>query len=181
MNKTTRDTVVLRRKSFVMLSWTILAAMGFFAALAASDVSSGAARGPLIGVAACLGTTVLARRIGTARVVLGESELKVVNPVFTYRIPYRLVMEVDTSKHGTLTVHTTEGEEIYSTAFGGSLLDHFVGTSDRAVVRIKETARQRRGPRTEERSRRTITVSWIADFCLLGTVCVAVAALVVSG
>ncbi|WP_432077908.1 hypothetical protein [Streptomyces sp. YPW6] len=66
-------------------------------------------------------------------------------------------------------------------AFGGSLLDHFTGSSDRAVARIEEIVRQRRGPRTEEQSRRTITVSWIADFCLLATIGVAVAALLASG
>ncbi|MBM7056029.1 hypothetical protein [Streptomyces durocortorensis] len=141
----------------------------------------GLIKDPLIGVAACLGTIVLTRRIGTARIILGKSELKVVNPVFTYRVPYRLVMDVDTSTGGTLTVHTTEGEEIHSTAFGGSLLDHFFGTSDRAVARIKEIVRQRRGPRTEAQARRTLTVSWIADFCLLGTIGVAVAALLTSG
>lgn len=179
--KTTRNAIVLRRSSFVVLSWTLSAAMAFLAALAAEDVASGAARGPLTGIAACLGTIVLVRRIGTSRIVLGESEPKVVNPVSTYRIPYRLVTEVDTSQDGTLTIHTSEGGEIYSVAFGGSLLDHFVGSSDRAVARIKESVRQRRSPRTEEQSRRTLTVSWIADFCLLATICVAVWALLASG
>ncbi|MGW8489958.1 hypothetical protein [Streptomyces sp. NPDC055886] len=158
-----------------------MAAMAFFAALAVEDITPGAPRGPLSGVAACLGTITLTRRIGTSRIVLGKSALKVVNPVFTYRVPYRLVTNVDTSRDGTLTVHTIEGEEIHSTAFGGSLLDHFIGTSDRAVARIKETVRQRRSPRTQGPSRRTITVSWIADFCLLGTIGVAVAALLASG
>ncbi|WP_162600166.1 hypothetical protein [Streptomyces sp. CS131] len=162
--------------SFVMLSWTIMAVMIFCAAAAI-----GLIKDPLIGVAACLGTIVLTRRIGTARIILGKSELKVVNPVFTYWVPYRLVMDVDTSTDGTLTVHTTEGEEIHSTAFGGSLLDHFIGSSDRAVARIKETVRQRRSPRTEAQARRTLTVSWIADFCLLATIGVAVAALLASG
>ncbi|MFD0421507.1 hypothetical protein [Streptomyces parvus] len=115
------------------------------------------------------------------RIVLGESELKVVNPLFTYRIPYHLVMEVDTSKGGTLTVHTFEGGEIYATAFGGSLLDHFIGSLDRAAARVKEIFRQRRSPRTEAQARRTLTVSRIADFCLLATIGVAVAALLAPG
>ncbi|MFJ9182285.1 hypothetical protein ACIRQO_04310 [Streptomyces anulatus] len=181
MNQAKRKTIVMRRKSFSALSWAILAAMAFFATLAAEDVSSGAARGPLTGIAACLGTIVLVRRIAASRIELGESELKVVNPVFTYRIPYRMVTEVDTSQDGTLTIHTSEGGEIYSVAFGGSLLDHFIGTSDRAVARINETVRRRRSPRTEGPSRRTVTVSWIADFCLLGTIGVAVAALLAPG
>ncbi|MFE6699883.1 hypothetical protein [Streptomyces sp. NPDC057718] len=181
MKEKIRESVVLRRTSFVVLSWSAMALMSFIAAAAASMVSADDARGPLSGVAACLGTMVLVRRILASRIVLGDSELKVVNPVFTYQIPYRLVVEVDTSKDGTLTVHTSEGEEIYSTAFGGSLLDHFVGSSDRAVARIKETVRQRRSPRTEAQARRTLTVSWVADFCLLGTIGVAVAALLASG
>ncbi|MFE7048081.1 hypothetical protein ACFVAM_06915 [Streptomyces californicus] len=181
MKQTNRKSLVLRRKSFSVLSWTILAAMVFFAALAAEDVSSGAAHGPLTGIAACLGTIVLTRRITASRIVLEASELRVVNPIFTYRIPYHQVMEVDTSQNGTLTVYTFDGSEVYSTAFGGSLLDHFIGTSDRAVAQIKETVRERRVPRTKEESRRTLTVSWIADFCLLGTIGVVVAAILAPG
>ncbi|WNF26845.1 hypothetical protein RI138_08340 [Streptomyces sp. C11-1] len=156
--------------------------MAFIAAAAADLASSGDARGPLSGVAAALGTIALTRRIGAARVVLGKSELKIVNPIFTYRVPYRLVTEVNTSEDGTLTVHTSDGVEINATAFGGSLLDHYFRTSDRAVTRVQEIVRQRRGPRKDDdRSRRAITVSWIADICLLGTVCVAVAALLTPG
>ncbi|MFB8140518.1 hypothetical protein [Streptomyces parvus] len=181
MNQANQKSIVLRRKSFSVLSWAILVAMVFFAILAAEEIPSGAAHGPLTGIAACLGTIVLVRRIMGSRIVLGKSELEIVNPVFTYRIPYRLVAEVDTSQDGTLTIHTSEGGEISSVAFGGSLLDHFVGSSDRAAARIKEIVRQRRSPRTEAQARRTLTVSWIADFCLLATIGVAVAALLASG
>ncbi|MGW1298159.1 hypothetical protein [Streptomyces sp. NPDC002533] len=181
MNQANRKTIVLRRVSFVALSWTIVAVMAFIAAAAANLAISGDAPGPLSGVAAALGTIVLTRRIMASRIVLEKSELKVVNPLITYRIPYHLVMEVDTSQGGTLTVHTFEGEEIYATAFGGSLLDHFIGSSDRAAARIKEIVRQRRSPRTEAQARRTLTVSWIADFCLLGAICAAVWALLISG
>lgn len=72
MNQAKRKTIVMRRKSFSALSWAILAAMAFFATLAAEDVSSGAARGPLTGIAACLGTIVLVRRIAASRIELGS-------------------------------------------------------------------------------------------------------------
>ncbi|MFE3389655.1 hypothetical protein [Streptomyces anulatus] len=181
MNQVNQKKIVLRRISFVALSWTIMTVMAFIAAAAASSAFPDLSPGPLAGVAAALGTIVLTRRIGASRIMLGKSELIVVNPVFTYRIPYRLITEVDTSQDGTLTIHTAEGGEIYSIAFGGSLLDHFIGSSDRAAARIKDIVRQRRSPRTEAQARRTLTVSWIADFCLLATIGVAVTALLTSG
>lgn len=181
MNQANRNTIVLRRISFVVLCWTMMAAMAFTAAAAASVVTSGNASGPLSGVVAALGTIALIRRIGASRVILGKSELKMVNPLFTYRIPYHHVMEADTSGGGTLTVRTFDNEEFYSAGFGGSLLDHFIGSSGRAAERINETVRKRRVPRTEEQPRRTLTISWIADLCLFGAICVAGWVLLASG
>ncbi|MFB7482854.1 hypothetical protein ACFRMO_19845 [Streptomyces anulatus] len=66
MNQAKRKTIVMRRKSFSALSWAILAAMAFFATLAAEDVSSGAARGPLTGIAAWIADFCLLGTIGVA-------------------------------------------------------------------------------------------------------------------
>ncbi|MEU2432915.1 hypothetical protein ABZ611_26080 [Streptomyces sp. NPDC007861] len=176
------ERVVLRRKSFPVLSWTIMIVLGAFAVAAAGSIESGAARGPLIGVAACLGTIALVRRILCSRIVLGKISLKVVNPVFTYELPYRLVAQVKTATNGTLTVDMVDGHEVYATAFGGSLLDHFVGSSEKAATRLQEAVRQRRGRLgVGVSARRTLTVSWIADLCTLGAVGVLIAAIAVGG
>ncbi|MEU0087354.1 hypothetical protein [Streptomyces sp. NPDC006274] len=175
---------VLRRKSFSVLSWTIVLAMGL-GAVGATDMAvwSDDPQGPLTGVALCFATIALVRRVLCARVVLDPGVLRVVNPLFTYVVPYRLVSEVGTGKDGTLKVRTTEGGEIYATGFGGSLLDHFVGSADRAAERLREVARQRRGRRDgeAESARRTVTVSWVGDVCLVTALGVAVAAVVSGG
>ncbi|WP_141693641.1 hypothetical protein [Streptomyces sp. PTY087I2] len=67
--------ITLHSRSFVALSQIILIAMALFVILAAEDVSSGAAGGPLSGIAACLGTIVLTRHIEASRIALGKSEL----------------------------------------------------------------------------------------------------------
>ncbi|MGW4722390.1 hypothetical protein [Streptomyces sp. NPDC004291] len=169
--------MVLRRWSFPVLSWISVLVLGLLNILfIAAAEESGAGGESFMASAVCLVTIALIRRVLCSRIVLGADALRVVNPLMTYVIPYRLVSEVGTSKDGTLTVRTTEGGEVYATAFGGSLLDHFVGSADRAVVRVREVVRQRRNQRgAEEEARKFVTVSWIADLCLLIAVGLAVA------
>ncbi|MBC9719722.1 hypothetical protein H9Y04_45440 [Streptomyces sp. TRM66268-LWL] len=172
------DTEVLRRKSFRALSWgfTLLFAAGGFAAMAFVPRDGG---GPLIGSAACFGMVALARRIFGSSIVLGE-QLKVVNPLVTHHVPYRDIREVASNSRGTLTVVTSSGRFIYSTGFGGSLIDHYVGTADRAAERINARRRRGGGSKAGVHERRALTRAWVADTCSVLAVLCAISAAVVG-
>ncbi|WP_156722276.1 hypothetical protein [Streptomyces apocyni] len=182
MSKSKSERKVIRRRSFPILSWIIVIILGILAVAAAGKISPHASRGPLIGVAACLATIALVRRILCSRIVLETHKVKVVNPVFTYSLPCSHIARVGTAASGTLTLRTKDGDEVHATAFGGSLLDHFVGTSDRAAGHLKDALQERRSLGGDDITpRRAITVSWIADGCLVGAIIALIVATVVPG
>ncbi|WP_410537920.1 hypothetical protein [Streptomyces sp. KL2] len=132
-----------------------------------------------------LGTVVFIRRIAESRIVLGRETLTVVNPLRTYEVSYTAVSRVGSDGGGTLTVETVDGEVVQSTGFGGSLVDHFVGTTGRAVERIRLRLPERpRGYRKKlppaPPVRRRMTRSWPTDIFLAATVVCAVCAGVVN-
>ncbi|MGY1452400.1 hypothetical protein [Streptomyces sp. SS8] len=164
------------------MSWLSTLAFGTVAVLVPV---LGAAGGPAeeFGVAAAMfGTIVFIRRIAESRIVLGREALAVVNPLMTYEVPYTAVSRVGSDGGGTLTVETVDGEVVQSTGFGGSLVDHFVGTTDKAVerVRLRLPGRPPGHRKTKELPappvRRRMTRSWPTDiFLAAAVVCAACA------
>ncbi|MEU9197422.1 hypothetical protein [Streptomyces hundungensis] len=156
------------------LSWVWTAGFGFFGLLIA-EVTDWKQSGPVSGAAACFGTVALTRRICGARVILGP-ELVVVNPLFTYRLSYRSIREVGLDGGGGLTIRAVEDVEIQALAFGGSLIDMFVGTSRRAAESIDNRRRLTSSSDPRHPMRRTLTRAWVADAFLVAAVGCAVLA-----
>ncbi|MER7199919.1 hypothetical protein CG723_45245 [Streptomyces sp. CB01635] len=167
---------VLRRTSFKVLSCVSTVAFGLVAVGLLVSLTHDLEGGPTSGVAACLFTIALVRRLLGSRIVLDSSAVEIVNPLVTYRVPYSSVAEIRGGGGGTLNLVTRAGDEIYSTGFGGSLIDNFVGSTGRAAERIEQ--RVRRGRRVTQQGSVTkkFTVSWIADFCTAGAIICAVTA-----
>ncbi|MGE7390880.1 hypothetical protein ACQKM2_35935 [Streptomyces sp. NPDC004126] len=160
---------VLRRKSFVALSLLFTVLLGGFVLGAwVSMADSGLDSDALTVMAACLGGIAFIRRITGSRIVLGERVLSVVNPVFTHDIPYRTVANVAADNGGTLTITTSQALDIGAFGFAGSIIDHFVGSTDRAVAQIKAWRTKRRDLCTDSRTVRRYTRAWIADGCTVG-------------
>lgn len=170
----------LRRTSFKILSGLFTFGFGVVATGLVISLSNGLEGGPLIGVAACLGTIALARRVMGSRIVLENSSIIIINPLVTYTVPYREIARVGGGGSGGLTIITRQGDEIYSTGFGGSLIDHFVGSTERAVERIESRRKRHRGSTGHSEMKKQVTVSWIADFCTLGVVVCGIMAAIVG-
>jgi hypothetical protein len=173
---------VLRRRSFVIGSWCLTLFFLIIAAALLGGISHDGwtASGPIVGVAACFGTLALCRRITGSRVVLRENSLVVVNAVFYYEIPYRSVARVSGS--GTLTVKTVQQDEVASAGFGGSLIDKFLRSSEKAAGQIRTRLPGRPDdPRRAQPMHRGVTPSWPADVCAVLAVVFLVIAGVVGG
>ncbi|MFF4012734.1 hypothetical protein [Streptomyces sp. NPDC001717] len=165
----TQGRKVLRRKSFRAMSAICTTGFGVFAAgIAVSIVVRGPDSDALGVVAVCLGGIAFIRRITGSRIVLGEKVLTVVNPVFTHDIPYRYVARVAADSGGNLIITTSQAVEIGAFGFGGSLVDHFVGSTDRTVSQIKAGISERRDLRGDSRTVRRFTRAWVADGCTVG-------------
>ncbi|MER8073795.1 hypothetical protein ABTZ59_36865 [Streptomyces sp. NPDC094034] len=161
------------------MSWTFTLAFGMAAIGLTVSLTYGLRGGPLAGVAVSLGMITIAHRIWGSRILLEESSLTIVNPLVTYTIPYKMITNVTSSGNGTLTIATRQGIEIRSTGFGGSIIDHFVGSTERAAKRV--TTRLKRQHRESEQVMMTtrFTVVWIADLCAVGALtCATVAGLI---
>ncbi|WP_432122867.1 hypothetical protein [Streptomyces sp. S1] len=129
-------------------------------------------------MAVCLFGIFLIRRIMGSRIYLSAQEVRVVNPLKTYTVPLRSLRSVTTG--GGLKLYTVDGVEIHATAFGGSLVDHFVGTADRAASRIQ--ARIGRPSRKAGAARVSArpTTAWVADACAVGGAACTLTALVMG-
>ncbi|MFD7164820.1 hypothetical protein [Streptomyces violascens] len=159
---------VLRRKSTVVLSWVFTLFFGLFGLVCFLDaeVHSRSASGPLSGASACFFTVALARRIWGARIVLGE-QIAVINPLLTYRIPCRAVVEAAADARGSLVIRCGDGAAVYPAAFGGALMDRWAGSTTRAARTVNDYRRaagKRPVPALAERS---VTRAWIADTFLM--------------
>ncbi|MFJ6935481.1 hypothetical protein [Streptomyces sp. NPDC101132] len=169
----------MRRKVFVTLSSLFTVLLGGFVLVAwVSMPGGGGDVDALTVMAACLGGIAFIRRITGARVVLREALVSVVNPVLTYDVPFRCVAKVEVDSGGTLLITTTQGTEIAAFGFAGSITDHFVGSSSRAVDQIKSWAVERRHQSGGARTGRRYTRAWLADGCAVGMLLCAGLALV---
>lgn len=173
-----RDT--LRRASFRILSWVStlpIAGLVVGAGLSVSDTLSADA---LAVMAAGLGVIALMRRIWNSSIVMEKSAITVVNPLCTYVLPYESISRV-ASSGGTLAIITVRGDEILSTGFGGSLIDHFVGSTDRAVEKVAHRVKWASKASDNGSIEKRFTISWIADGCAVGGFICALTAGIVGG
>jgi hypothetical protein len=171
---------ILRRASFRVLSWIATAGFGVVAVGLIISLAYSFEGGPISGVAACFFAIAVTRRIMGSRIVLGSSALTVVNPLITYTVPYGAVAEVRGGGGETLNLVTQRGDEIYCTGFGGSFIDSFVKSADRAAKRIEQQVRRRRGATQRTHVTKKLTVSWVADVCAIGAIVCAVTAAIVG-
>ncbi|MEU9401502.1 hypothetical protein [Streptomyces sp. NPDC048242] len=183
MGLSRREDEVLRRVSFVVFSWVVTVGFGAVGVgVLASLMYS--VDGDRIAVAgSCLLTVAVGRRIMGSRVVLGPSALTVVNPLVTYTVPYGSIAEIRGGGGATLNLVTGTGEEIYCTGFGGSVIDAFVRSADRAAERIERRlgrGRRRGNVKSSAAVTKRLTMAWIADVCGIGAVACAITAGVVG-
>ncbi len=169
---------MLRRRSSLIILGVVVVMPGIFVPLGLLSFLD-EPKGDHLAIAAfSLGCIALVWRIMGAKVVLTVDTMIVVNPVFSYEVGYHGVWRVGGDSRGTLTVWTFTDEEISSFGFSGSILDHFVRTSDRAAERIqrrlpvkkREVRKGERGRRELEEKygvRRSISRAWGADACAL--------------
>ncbi|MFE7480569.1 PH domain-containing protein [Streptomyces sp. NPDC057552] len=125
--------VVLRRVSWMVFCWVAIVGMGIGGIIAVFAVSSANGfREGWQGIPAFLAIMGFIGRIGNCKVILRDDELAVVNPLRTYILPKSAVRGVSVNDGGTLRFHLDDDRKIYSFAFGGSLIDRFVGSSGKA-------------------------------------------------
>ncbi|MCX4571850.1 hypothetical protein OHB41_01260 [Streptomyces sp. NBC_01571] len=163
-----REDELLRRTSFKILSWVFTAGFGVAAVVVLISLIHHPEGGPMIGLAACLFTIALGRRIMGSRIGLGASAVTVVNPLITYTVPYGTVAEVRGGGGGTLNLVTRAGDEIYCDGFGGSVIDSFIRSTDRAAERIEQHVRRGRRSAQQAKVIKRFTISWVADVCTIG-------------
>ncbi|MEV8529568.1 hypothetical protein AB0451_36520 [Streptomyces sp. NPDC052000] len=159
----------------MVLSWVFTLLFGFFGLVCFLDaeVHSWSASGPVSGASACFFTVGLARRISGARIVLGE-QIAVINPLFTYRIPHRAVVEAAADARGSLVIRCQDGAAVYPSAFGGALMDHWVGSTDRAVSAVNDYRRAAGKRSSSVPAVRSVTRAWTADAFLVSAAASAV-------
>lgn len=75
-------------------------------------------------------------RIANCKVILLNDALLVVNPLRTHSVPKTLIREAWVDNGGTLEVNLGEDQNVSVFAFGGSLIDHFKGSSREAARTI---------------------------------------------
>ncbi|MCX4674041.1 hypothetical protein OG413_01680 [Streptomyces sp. NBC_01433] len=172
----------LRRLSFRILSVVVTAIFLAVSAGAAISLQTGINYDAFGVMALCLGVVGMSRRILGSRVVLDRSTLTVINPVFTYIIPRSLVGGVNVASNGTLSIITRSGREIEATGFGGSLVDHFVGSTEKAVseINVHLNSRPRAGSDSSAGESRHLSRAWVADACTVSALACGLVAVVLG-
>ncbi|MFE4674254.1 hypothetical protein [Streptomyces sp. NPDC056723] len=172
----------LRRKSFRVLSSVFTIGFTGVAVGAGMTLSDGLDSGAFAVMAACLCVVTLARRIWCSRIILEGNSITLINPLFTYIIPYREIGNAQSDKGGTLVISTRGYGDISCIGFGGSLIDSMVGSTDRAVeiinARLKTKYKPQRGVQPQAAKR--ITFSPLADLCFFGALSCVVAAVIIG-
>ncbi|MFE3850535.1 hypothetical protein ACFXPN_05240 [Streptomyces griseorubiginosus] len=171
---------VLRRRSWPVLSWS---GIGFLWALYLLALLSFLAhenyRDALLVAAVISAITALFHRIGSCRIVLLDDAILVENPIMAYLVPYRDVRGVHTASGGGLEIETHREGSVRPFAFGGSLVDAFFKTSQRAAAEIQVDFARKRNPTdsgAEEKTTRSIRSCRFADSLLVLALLLAVGA-----
>ncbi|GAB7029652.1 hypothetical protein AB0G35_25440 [Streptomyces sp. NPDC021749] len=159
-------TVKLRRKSQRILQWffaTLLLALG---ALAVNKMGFAGPNKAQVGLTACFASIFLIQRISRRRILISQGELRIVNAIFEYRVACAAVAQVLVDTGGNLRLKTAGGEEIYVAAYSGSLIDHFVGSSDRAAETIRRHMPKKTTSAPDSAVHRRLAVSWLSEIWL---------------
>ncbi|MCX4547304.1 hypothetical protein OG204_30505 [Streptomyces sp. NBC_01387] len=160
-----REDEILWRLSFKIISWVSTTGFGLVSVGLLIGFASHPEGGMAIGVAVSLFVIALIRRIMRSRIALSSVTVTVINPLMTHTVPYNSIIEVRGGNGGTLNLVTREGKEIYSTAFGGSVIDTFVGSANRAAERIEWHMKKRRKGAVPPPFSTRFTISPVADAC----------------
>ncbi|WNF28692.1 hypothetical protein RI138_18685 [Streptomyces sp. C11-1] len=129
--------IVLRRSSWVMISWAVIIGLGIGMLVAALRVTSvNGFRTGWQGIPAFLALVVVVGRVANCKIVLRRDVLVVVNLLRTYTLPAAAIREVSVGGDGTLEVHLDKHRVVSAFAFGGSLIDHFKGSSSEAARKV---------------------------------------------
>ncbi|MZE78009.1 hypothetical protein [Streptomyces xinghaiensis] len=112
--------------------------------------------------------TATVRRIGSCRIVLMQGQVLVENPLIVHSLPNGSIMDVEISSSGSLRIRTRPGKEIRPLAFGGSLVDTYFKTSERAATKIREYLRDNgREPAARTEGQQKFRRCWSADIALV--------------
>ncbi|MFJ1594476.1 PH domain-containing protein [Kitasatospora albolonga] len=130
--------MVLRRVSWTVFFWISIVGLGVGMTVAVFLVSSESGfRTGWQGIPAFLVLAGLLGRIGNCKVILRDGVLTVVNPLRTHILPKSAIRGVSADDGGTLRFHLDHDREISAFAFGGSMIDHFVGSSAKAERKVE--------------------------------------------
>lgn len=168
--KRQRDAVKLRRKSPRILQWLFSGLLLFLAALVVERMGFHGPNKAEVGLTASFATIFLIQRIFRTRVLIFQDEVCVVNAVFKYSVARSAVAQVLVDIRGNLKLKTTSGEEIYVAAYSGSLIDHFVGSSERAAEAIRQHVKMKTAAPRDSAVRRKIAFSWLSEVWLVAAV-----------
>ncbi|MGW2403974.1 hypothetical protein ACWCXK_05510 [Streptomyces sp. NPDC001739] len=172
--KRQRKAMKLRRKSQRILQWSSSVILLFVAALVVDKMGFRGPNKAEVGLTACFATIFLVQRICRTRVLILHDEVCVVNALFTYSVARDVVAQVFVDAAGNLKINTTSGEEVYVAAYSGSLIDHFVGSSDRAAEKIRQHVKMKTATSRDSAVRRGLAVSWLSDVWLVAAVICAI-------
>ena len=129
--------IELRRKSWRVLSWVVILGLGVGMIAAVGKVTSvNGFRAGWQGIPVFLALAGAIGKVAHCKVILRGDILVVVNPLRTYIVPAVAIQDVRVGDDGTLEVRLHTGKIVSVFAFGGSLVDRFSRTSDRAAREI---------------------------------------------
>ncbi|MFE4593514.1 hypothetical protein [Streptomyces laurentii] len=130
--------VVLRRVSWLVIAWVAILGLGVLGVAAVLNVTSvhGFRRG-WQGIPVFLLIAGIIGRVANCKVILDEGLLTVVGPLRTHHIPKAAIRDVPVNSQGHLDIDFGEEPTVRVFAFGGSLVDHFVGSTRKAQWKIK--------------------------------------------
>ncbi|QID39439.1 PH domain-containing protein [Streptomyces albus] len=152
------ESIVLRRRMWPVFVGIVVPGLGIAMIAAVWNVTAvNGFRTGWQGIPVYLAGVGVIVRVACCRVELRETTLLVVNPLRTHTIPKSAIRDVSVNEGGTLGVWIDEEQEIQCYAFGGSLIDHFLGTSDKAERTIE---RWRSSGGAASKSEATPRVSW---------------------
>ncbi|MEU8540781.1 hypothetical protein AB0C52_12490 [Streptomyces sp. NPDC048717] len=180
--------VVLRRVSWLVIAWVIILGLGALAIAAVLNVTSvhGFRRG-WQGIPVFLLLAGIAGRVANCKVMLGKDLLTVVGPLRTHRIPKAAIRGVPVDSQGSLDIDLGKESKVWVFAFGGSLVDHYVGSTRKAQQEIKAWLRSSPAggaPQATAEPQTQWTRCWSADSSLalgLGTVMIGVIWMALTG
>lgn len=162
--------IILRRRSWPILNWAGLVLLWpIFLGVIWKTIGNGYYDESLTVGAIILAITSVFRRVGTCKIALHESSLRLDNFFTSSSIPYAEIANVSASLSSGLDIQLRDGSEVGSFAFGGSLVDIVFKTSERAAMEIRNAIGSRSSriaPGGEKRVRR-VRYRWTTDSLLL--------------